>query len=85
VSTGAVTAVPVGTAPLPILRAARHRAVPLVERNLPAAERRAPDTVADRFAAPCAQVAMDTYPIAVRRRGDRREESQVPWMGPSPA
>ncbi|SFJ51292.1 MULTISPECIES: TetR/AcrR family transcriptional regulator [Amycolatopsis] len=40
--TGAVAAVPAGTKPLPTLRAAFHQAVPLIERNLPVTERRAP-------------------------------------------
>ncbi|WP_285632439.1 TetR/AcrR family transcriptional regulator [Actinoallomurus iriomotensis] len=40
--TDAVTAVPVGTRPLPTLRAAFHQVVPLIERNLPVTERRAP-------------------------------------------
>lgn len=40
--TGAVAAVPAGTKPLPTLRAAFHQTVPLIERNLPVTERRAP-------------------------------------------
>ena len=40
--TAAVAAVPAGTRPLPALRAAFHQAVPLIERNLPVTERRAP-------------------------------------------
>ena len=40
--TDAVAAVPAGTKPLPTLRAAFHEAVPLIERNLPVTERRAP-------------------------------------------
>jgi AcrR family transcriptional regulator len=44
--TGAVAAAPAGTKPLPALRAAFHQAVPLIERNLPVTERRAPVIVA---------------------------------------
>ena len=40
--TGAVAAVPAGIRALPTLRAAFHQAVPLIERNLPVTERRAP-------------------------------------------
>jgi AcrR family transcriptional regulator len=40
--TGAVAAVPARTRPLPTLRAAFHQTVPLIERNLPVTERRAP-------------------------------------------
>ena len=44
--TSAVAAVPAGIKPLPALRAAFHQAVPLIERNLPVTERRAPVIVA---------------------------------------
>ncbi|GAA3547050.1 TetR family transcriptional regulator [Amycolatopsis ultiminotia] len=40
--TGAVAEVPPDTRPLPALRTAFHQAVPLIERNLPVTERRAP-------------------------------------------
>jgi AcrR family transcriptional regulator len=94
--TAAVAAAPAGGKPLPTLRAAFHEAVPLIERNLPVTERRAPliaatpalqeralakhaalvdaltdalraRGVTDQQAALCAQVAMDTYTIAIRR------------------
>jgi AcrR family transcriptional regulator len=40
--TEAVAAVPADTKPLPVLRAAFHQAVPLIERNRPVTERRHP-------------------------------------------
>jgi len=40
--TGALAAVPVGTKPMPALRAAFHQAIPLLERNLPVVRKRMP-------------------------------------------
>lgn len=40
--TGALAEVPADVKPLPALRAAFHEVVPLIERNLPVTERRAP-------------------------------------------